>query len=40
MVKLGFRVKELIGGLEWWKRDGYDTEGSAARSREAGCGCD
>lgn len=26
MAKLGFRVKELIGGLEWWKRDGYKTE--------------
>jgi len=22
MAKLGFRVKELIGGLDWWKRDG------------------
>jgi rhodanese-related sulfurtransferase len=29
MARLGFRVKELIGGLEWWKRDGYKTEGSA-----------
>ncbi len=29
MAKLGFRVKELIGGLDWWKRDGYKTEGSA-----------
>jgi rhodanese-related sulfurtransferase len=25
MAKLGFRVKELIGGLDWWKRDGYKT---------------
>ena len=40
MVKLGFRVKELIGGLEWWKRDGYDTAGSDGRTREAACGCD
>jgi rhodanese-related sulfurtransferase len=23
LLKLGFRVKELIGGLEWWKKDGY-----------------
>jgi rhodanese-related sulfurtransferase len=23
---LGFRVKELIGGLEYWKREGYPTE--------------
>lgn len=27
MVKLGFKVKELVGGLDWWKRDGYPTEG-------------
>lgn len=26
MVRLGFRVKELLGGLDWWKRDGYTTE--------------
>lgn len=30
MVKLGFRVKELIGGLDWWKRDGYETQGKIA----------
>ena len=23
LARLGFRVKELIGGLDWWKRDGY-----------------
>lgn len=23
LLRLGFRVKELIGGLEWWKKDGY-----------------
>jgi len=32
MARLGFRVKELMGGLDWWKRDGYKTEGSAVRS--------
>jgi rhodanese-related sulfurtransferase len=37
MLKLGFRVKELQGGLDWWKRDGYPTEGAAATA--AGCGC-
>ena len=26
MTRLGFRVKELIGGLDWWKRDGHPTE--------------
>ena len=27
MAKLGFKVKELIGGIEWWKFDGYSTDG-------------
>ena len=28
LASLGFNVKELIGGIECWKLDGYDTEGS------------
>lgn len=28
MAKLGFKVKELMGGIEWWKFDGYSTEGT------------
>ncbi len=28
MAKLGFKVKELLGGIEWWKFDGYATEGA------------
>ncbi len=28
MAKLGFKVKELIGGIEWWKFDGYATQGA------------
>lgn len=28
MVKLGFKVKELMGGIEWWKFDGYAIEGT------------
>jgi len=28
MAELGFRTKELIGGLDWWKRDGHPTEPS------------
>jgi rhodanese-related sulfurtransferase len=31
MAKLGFKVKELIGGIEWWKFDGYATEGTNAK---------
>ena len=41
MTKLGFKVKELMGGLDWWKRDGYPTEGaSPASAQEASCGCE
>jgi rhodanese-related sulfurtransferase len=25
LAELGFNVKELLGGLDWWKRDGYPT---------------
>jgi rhodanese-related sulfurtransferase len=39
MAKLGFRVKEVFGGLECWKADGYLTEGSHI-SREAEIICD
>ncbi|MEO8237417.1 MAG: rhodanese-like domain-containing protein [Flavobacterium sp.] len=28
LAKLGFKVKELIGGIEWWKLGGYTTEGT------------
>jgi len=41
MAKLGFKVKELMGGIEWWKFDGYSTEGT--KGVEAGlkieCAC-
>ena len=30
LARLGFQVKELIGGIEWWKLDGYATEGTQA----------
>lgn len=40
MARLGFRVRELIGGLDWWKRDGHPTEGSEANTPTGGdCGC-
>ncbi|HPE74704.1 MAG TPA: rhodanese-like domain-containing protein [Draconibacterium sp.] len=40
MTKLGFRVKELIGGLEWWKRDGYVTQGlNGISEKNVNCGC-
>ena len=40
MVKLGFSVKELMGGLDWWKKDGYQTEGSGASTgKDLLCAC-
>lgn len=31
LARLGFRVKELIGGIEWWKREGYKTQGTRVK---------
>ncbi len=40
LARLGFTVKELLGGLDWWKRDGYPTEGTGAGEESgASCGC-
>lgn len=40
LSKLGFRVKELIGGIDWWKRDGYATEGNNAQGgSKIECAC-
>ncbi len=40
LLTLGFQVREMIGGLDWWKRDGYATEGDQARAgTELVCGC-
>lgn len=40
LLTLGFEVRELIGGMDWWKRDGYATEGEKARAgKELVCGC-
>jgi rhodanese-related sulfurtransferase len=40
MSTLGFQVKELIGGLDWWKRDGYQTMGDNAHAGTSiDCGC-
>jgi rhodanese-related sulfurtransferase len=41
MTRLGFRVKELMGGVDWWKRDGHPTEGERnSPGPGAYCGCD
>lgn len=41
MTKLGFMVKELIGGIQWWKFDGYATEGikATAGGLKIECNC-
>ena len=40
LATLGFEVVELIGGLDWRKRDGYQTEGQAAQvGMQIDCGC-
>ena len=40
IASLGFQVKELIGGLDWWKKDGYQTIGDKGHPGKAiVCGC-
>jgi len=44
LALLGFRVKEMLGGLDWWRREGYPVTvgsepGSLAPAAPAGCGC-
>ena len=40
LASLGFRVKELLGGLDWWRRDGYETHGkSGTPGTQVGCEC-
>lgn len=40
MTNLGFNVKELMGGLDWWKRDGYQTDGlKGTAGSKIECGC-
>jgi rhodanese-related sulfurtransferase len=40
---LGFRVKELMGGIDWWKKDGYSVEPPAQQGSDSndaqGIGC-
>jgi len=41
LTRLGFHVKELMGGIDWWKRDGYATEGhEKCDGKRVVCGCD
>ena len=40
LLTLGFQVRELIGGLDWWKRDGHPTHTAHVASPNGiRCGC-
>lgn len=39
MLELGFLVKELIGGLDCWRYDGYPIDGLETAESAASCGC-
>lgn len=40
MARLGFQVRELMGGITWWKFDGYATAGEkAASGLDIACAC-
>lgn len=43
LAHLGFKVNELIGGIQWWKLDGYETEGLKSTHKEdelqVNCAC-
>ena len=39
MLQLGFRVKELIGGLDCWRHDGYAVDGLETAEPAGSCGC-
>jgi rhodanese-related sulfurtransferase len=40
MTLLGFKVKELFGGLDSWKSDGYATEGiQSTKGLVVNCAC-
>jgi rhodanese-related sulfurtransferase len=38
IAALGYRIKEMIGGFEYWKQEGHPVEGSGV-NRAKGCDC-
>mgnify|MGYP001764647990 CR=1 FL=1 len=40
MPRLVFRVKDLIGGHDWWKRDRHPIYGEPFNSGAVSYGCD
>lgn len=39
LTQFGFKVKELIGGIEWWKMDGFAVNGKDENGKQIGCNC-
>ena len=39
MLQLGFRVKELIGGIDCWRYDGFPVDGLEMVEPAGSCGC-
>jgi rhodanese-related sulfurtransferase len=39
LAHFGFRVKELIGGFDWWVRDGYQVMRGEDAKAGPDCGC-
>ncbi len=39
LTQLGFKVKELIGGIDWWQRDGYAVHSAETGKAAVACGC-
>lgn len=42
LAQLGYKAKELMGGLDWWKRDQYATSRGKSEGTQSiiACGCD
>lgn len=39
LSRLGYRVKEMIGGMDWWRRDGLPVHDGEPAVRAVACGC-
>ena len=39
LSRLGYRVKEMIGGIDWWRRDGLPVHDDDSAPRAVACGC-
>ena len=39
LSRLGYRVKEMVGGIDWWKRDGLPVHDGETATHAVVCGC-